>query len=192
MNFEIVNIHTHSPLEGEITPRCWGIHPCDAEGATLPDTLPDGIEAVGEIGLDTKHNVPLEPQLRLFEEQLNLAQRFGLPVVLHCVGAFERVMQTLCNYKLRAVIFHGFIGSEQQAAQALNRGYYLSFGERTLRSPKSQKAMQNTPLDRLFVETDVSDIPIAEIYFRLSELKGCSTEDLIESTRNNFRTIFGR
>lgn len=192
MNFEIVNIHTHSPFEWELTPRCWGVHPWDALGQWRPLTPPTDIEAVGEIGLDSRCDIPIQSQIPLFEEQLQITQRVGLPVILHCVGCFERVVGMLKRYTLNGVIFHGFIGSPQQAQEALKRGYYLSFGELTLRSPKSCEALRVTPLERLFVETDVSSTPIEQIYFRLAEIKGCNTEDLKIATRNNFRTIFGR
>ena len=57
----------------------------------------------------------LQPDLR---EQLDLAERTGLPVVLHCVRAFEPLMKELQGRRLKAVIFHGFIGSPQQLSTA--------------------------------------------------------------------------
>lgn len=90
--------------------------------------------------------MPLAQQEELFRAQLELAERRGLPVVLHCVRAFEPVMKELERHHLRAVIFHGFIGSPQQARRALARGCMLSFGERTFASPRTLEALRATPL----------------------------------------------
>ena len=118
-----VNIHTHRPTGLCIELRAAGIHPWKvaASGAgglgRALDELDrelDGAQAVGEIGLDLACGVPLAQQEELFRAQLELAERRGLPVVLHCVRAFEPVMKELERHHLRAVIFHGFIGSPQQ------------------------------------------------------------------------------
>lgn len=105
------------------------------------------VDLVGEIGLDYAGTVGREAQLRIFREQLDWAERLGKPVVLHCVKAFEAVMRELAPHALRAVIFHGFIGSSQQAAEAIKKGYYLSFGERTFRSPRTVEALRRTPVE---------------------------------------------
>lgn len=65
--------------------------------------------------------------------------------MLHCVRAFEPVMLELAAREPRAVIFHGFIGSPEQARRALEKGYYLSFGVRTFSSPKTMEALRETP-----------------------------------------------
>ncbi len=124
--------------------------------------------------------------------QLELARRYDLPVVLHCVRAFGEVMRELRACPPPAAIFHGFIGSPEQARQALAAGHYLSFGERTFRSPKTVEAMRATPLDRLFFETDDSETPIEEIYARAAESLGRTTDELITNTLKNYRKLFER
>ena len=96
----------------------------------------------------------------------------------------------LADYHLRAVIFHGFIGSVEQAQRAVKQGYYLSFGERTFHSPKTIEAMRSTPLSSLFVETDESTTPIEEIYEKVAVLRGISTTELATTTEENFKRIF--
>ena len=129
-------------------------------------------------------------QLSALRTQLRLARERGLPVVLHCVRAFEPLMRELAASEPRAVIFHGFIGSPEQARQALAKGYCLSFGERTFASPKTLAALRGTPLSQLFLETDDSPVPIAEIYARAAEAKGVPEEVLQRAILDNYKRIF--
>ena len=189
-----INIHTHH-FSGEHTePRAFGIHPWDAEKvdiSTLDEYGPfTENEAIGEIGLDFACEVDREQQERLFCRQLEIAQRLGKPVILHCVKAFEPTLNLLSRYSLKAVIFHGFIGSKEQAEAALKRGYYLSFGHRTRHSPKSIEALRIVPLNRIFVETDESDRTIEAMYEEIADLKGVTIEALLTATNENYRTIF--
>ena len=191
-----VNIHTHSPKEDELTLSTIGIHPYDAEIATTDAVLSIersalGVDAIGEIGLDYSCKVDRESQELIFKAQLEVAQQYSKGVVLHCVKAFEPTMKILEKYRLKFVIFHGFIGSPEQALSATSRGYYLSFGERTFRSPKSIEAMKATPIDRLFLETDESHLSIDDIYRKASALLAVPENLLEYITNQNFRHICG-
>ena len=150
------------------------------------------IQAIGEIGLDYACTKDRATQLDVLRRQLELACRTGLPVVLHCVRAFEPLMRELTVCEPRAVIFHGFIGSPEQARQALARGYCLSFGERTFASPKSLRALRETPLGQLFFETDDAAVAIEEIYARAAEALGMPEERLKRATLENYERIFGK
>lgn len=187
-----VNIHTHRPTGSGIELRTAGVHPWDAdmqEVATLGERLSDA-QAVGETGLDFVHGPAREVQFGALRAQLRIARERGLPVVLHCVRAFEPLMRELAACEPRAVIFHGFIGSPEQARQALTKGYFLSFGERAFASPKTVAALRETPLSQLFLETDDSPVPIAEIYARAAEAKGVPAEELQRATLANYERIF--
>lgn len=187
-----INIHTHRPTGRGIELRTAGIHPWDAgkkDVASIVAAL-EGVQAVGEIGLDFLRGPAREAQLAAFRAQLSMARERGLPVVLHCVKAFEEVMRCLAACEPRAVIFHGFIGSPEQALQALAKGYYLSFGERTFRSPKTLEALRRTPLRQLFLETDESPTPICTVYARTAEALGTGVEELQRATTENYERIF--
>ena len=157
--------------------------------ATLGERLSDA-QAVGETGLDFVHGPSREVQTEALRAQLRLARERGLPVVLHCVRAFEPLMRELAACEPRAVIFHGFIGSPEQARRALAKGYFLSFGERAFASPKTLAALRETPLSQLFLETDDSPVPIEEIYARAAEARGVPTEVLQRATLANYERIF--
>lgn len=192
MTLPYVNIHTHRPSGCGIELRTAGIHPWDADRQELASLLPQlaDAQAVGEIGLDFARDTDRGRQTDLFRAQLRLARERGLPVVLHCVRAFGEVMHELGACTPRAVIFHGFIGSAQQAREALAKGYYLSFGERTFRSPRTVEALRTTPDAQLFLETDESETPIAAIYARAAEIRSATVEELQEATLQNYKRIF--
>ena len=147
------------------------------------------IVAIGEIGLDYLRP-DREAQLRIFEGQLRLAEAAGKPVVLHCVKAFEETMRLLKQFRLRAVIFHGFIGSPEQAARAVAAGYYLSFGPRSLRSPRTVRALGSIPTQRLFLETDDAPATIESVYATAARLLGMPLDRLKETIYNNYLHIF--
>lgn len=186
----LIDIHTHRPTEA-VTIRAVGVHPWHAAECSLPSVEAiEAADAVGEIGLDKACGVDFEMQRALFVKQLELAERFEKPVVLHCVRAFEEVMTLLEKYTLRAVLFHGFIGSREQASRAVKKGYYLSFGTRTEGSNKTIEALRETPLERLFVETDEADTTIEAMYLTIARLRGMEVEKLEQATAENYKRIF--
>lgn len=187
-----VNIHTHRPTGQGIELRVEGIHPWQA-AAVAAGTLPaptDSTQAIGEIGLDFARPVDRAAQFRLLRDQLALAERTRLPVVLHCVRAFESMMNELRGRRLKAVIFHGFIGSPVQAARAVAAGYCLSFGERTFRSPRTTEALRHMPVGQLFLETDDSPTPIETVYARAADVRGTTVEALRRALLENYNRIF--
>jgi len=189
---KFVNIHTHRPTGRAIELRTIGVHPWNADKENVTSIIPllGSMQAVGETGLDFVRGAGRAEQLAAFRAQLALAHEYELPVVLHCVRAFEPVMRELAACEPRAVIFHGFIGSPEQARQALAKGYYLSFGERTFASPKTMEVLREIPLAQLFLETDDSEVPIEEVYARAAEVKEISVDELKRATLENYKRIF--
>lgn len=188
----LINIHTHRPTSA-VTISAVGLHPWQAEGGTFPSReAVVAADAVGEIGLDKVCGIDFESQCRVFEEQLCLAEEQQKAVVLHCVKAFEEVMTMLDKHTLRAVIFHGFIGSKEQAERAVKKGYYLSFGARTESSTKTIEALRVTPLDRLFVETDEAEVTIEAMYQTIARLRDIEVEELKRATAANYKRIFSK
>lgn len=175
-----------------------GIHPWQVghidlaaalrEVETAPATL------IGEIGLDFAPSVSSDrgQQRTIFEAQLRIAGERRLPVILHCVRAFEPVMEILAGFTLPAVVFHGFTGSPEQAARATGAGYYLSLGERSLKSPKTVEVMRQIPLENLFFETDEEPVSIAEIYSRAAGLLADPVSRLMEQTYKNYTNVVAR
>lgn len=189
---QFVNIHTHRPTLRHIEPSSAGVHPWDADRLNPEEFIGqmEQAEAIGETGLDFACAVPRHTQTTVFRKQLEIAATMNKPVILHCVRAFEPIMRILSDYPLPAVVFHGFIGSEQQARQAIAKGYMLSFGLRSFRSPKTVRALQATQLQNLFLETDDDPIGIEDVYAMAAELKGLTISELQTAILENYKRIF--
>ena len=186
-----IDIHTHNPREDVLSPTMAGIHPWEAEiGYELPDLTECDI--IGETGLDYACEVDRYRQKELFLRHLAKAQQLGKPVVLHVVRALNDTLSILSEFKdLKGVVFHGFIGSKEQAAECIKRGYYLSFGERSLRSPKTREVIAKMPQNLLFCETDDNtSVAIEEIYRSVAEIRGTTPEELLRTIEDNYKNLF--
>jgi TatD DNase family protein len=190
-----------------------GVHPHDASKAT-PETFAELRElsthpkvlAVGEIGLDYHYDFsPREVQRAVFEQQLEIAAESGKPIVIHTREAWEDTLATLRERWHGAGIMHCFTGDEQQAREALDLGFHLSFGG-VLTFPKAEavrQAARITPEDRLLVETDcpyLAPVPhrgkrnepafMVETVRRLAEVRGLTPEAIADVTVRNFERLF--
>ena len=87
------------------------------------------------------------------------------------------------------MIIHGFNKKRQIAEDLLSNNFYLSFGKAVLYNLSLQDIIKDTPLDRIFLETDNEDFNIEELYIKVSELKGISLERLNEQISENLETI---
>ncbi|MBR2976384.1 MAG: TatD family hydrolase [Alistipes sp.] len=192
MELVYVDIHTHAPREGVLSPTMAGVHPWDADkGLELPSF--DECDIIGETGLDFACEATREAQMSLFERHLQEAELRHKPVVLHVVRSFEEVISVLRKYELQGVVFHGFIGSKQQAARCIERGYCLSFGHRSLRSPRTREVIKWMPVGSLFCETDDQPRPsIEQIYDEVATLRGISREELAARIYDNYVKLFER
>ena len=171
-----------------------GIHPWDAGTAreswldTIRTMRPD---AIGETGLDRAASADAALQREWFVRQRDLARELRLPLIVHCVRAYEESMAWLKDFP-QPVVFHGFTGSEQLAARLTERGFSLSFGETLFRSPRTRNALASVPCKRLFLETDCSPLSIETIYAEAAGIRGVSVGQLKENIETNFLTIFGK
>jgi TatD DNase family protein len=88
-------------------------------------------------------------------------------------------------------IIHGFIGKPELARQLIRQGCYLSFGQALLHGNANLcKVMAETPLDKLFLETDVAEISIREIYAAGAKILGLELEQLQQQLLSNFQRVF--
>jgi TatD DNase family protein len=123
--------------------------------------------AVGEIGLDGfVPGLDTAVQQRFYAEQLRLARRFGLPVILHVRRSADALLQGLRRAPAAGGLAHAFSGSLQQARDFLQRGFRLGFGgamthERALRI---RALARELPAEALVLETDAPDIPPQWLY----------------------------
>lgn len=148
------------------------------------------IAAVGEVGLDYATDVSRERQKEVFRAQLAVAQERWLPVIIHCVKAYNDVLSILRDYALPAVIFHGYIGSPQQTRSIVERGYCVSLGPRSFSSTKTVESMLLMPPERLFLETDDGSEDIQEVYQKAAITFNVPVYRLTEQIESNYKRIF--
>lgn len=142
--------------------------------------------AVGEAGLDKLASASMELQTAVFKKQIELSERLGLPLIIHCVKAMDELLAL--KKKLHPVqpwIWHGFRGKPDQAKQLLLKGFYLSFG-----AHYPEESMNAVPENRLFIETDNSHTGIEELLQRAAEVRGVKVGVLREAIRKNIEKVF--
>ena len=156
-------------------------HPWDAaEPLQIPDLTE--IAAIGEIGLDKVKGPDFEIQLRRFEELLQLAEKAQKSVVIHCVRAWDELLEFRKRFPAQNWLIHGFRGSPELAEQLRKQGFYLSLGipgiERLLHPGFS--------LEKIGFETDDNDITIEEILARAAEKMQIPVSEIETVTDRNF------
>ena len=164
--------------------------------------------AVGEIGLDYHYDfAPREVQQQVFREQINLARRLKLPIVIHTREAEDDTFRILEEERAHDLggVFHCFTGDRPMARRALEIGFHLSLaGIVTFpRALELKEVARMVPLERLLIETDspfLAPVPhrgtrneparvgrVAEV---IAELRNTSVEAITEATRANFARLF--
>ncbi len=137
-----------------------GIHPWQTASSDELDGLFEGLEcllshpavvAIGECGLDRLRGGSLDVQAEVLRRHLVLAERYVRPVILHCVRAFDLLLQIKKAQPISVpLIVHGFRGRAALARQLLDAGFDLSFGRHY-----QEEAYQATPPCRRWRETDM-------------------------------------
>lgn len=156
------------------------------EKLALPECL-----ALGECGLDKRSETPFEVQQLVFEKQLALAQKHQKPVVIHCVAAFQEVIETKKRLKITVpMIIHGFSKKVELAKQLIDNGFYVSFGKNLLRNPELEPVFKSIPNDRFLLETDMVEEGIQEVYALAAKYKELELGELQKIVNNNYKTIF--
>lgn len=169
--------------------------------------------AIGEIGLDRfqsridrpgVHDEDVERQEFFFVEQLKLAAKYELPVLLHIRRANDQILKQLRRIKLPGGIAHAFNGSMQQAQEYLKLGFKLGFGGAMTytRATSLRKLAAELPLESIVLETDGPDIPpewiarqrnepaeLPRIAKVLADLRGISAEEVAARTTENAEKV---
>ena len=144
--------------------------------------------AVGEAGLDKLTAAPMELQVRILGKQVELSEKYRLPLIIHCVKAMEELLAVKKEFRpVQPWIWHGFRGKPQQARQLMENGMYLSFGEHY-----PEQTVRTMPVDRMFLETDDSPVDIEEVLHRVARTRGTDVEELRQAIRENIQKVFFR
>jgi len=209
-----IDIHTHQVRSGENviavsnqmlherghTPTqlfSAGLHPWHADQLS-PESLSEALDhaatyqnmiAYGETGLDKVCEIPLKLQQDVFELHLRKAVKWKKPVILHCVKAWDELIEIAAGYHL-LMILHGYNGSNQLTERLLQRGFCFSIGKSILNpASKIRHSIHLIPPSSLFCETDTSEISIQSIYAAVSSALKIEEKKLIRCILNNFNRL---
>ena len=163
--------------------------------------------AIGEIGLDyywNKENKELQKQA--FIKQIELANKLGLPIVIHSRDASVDTIDIIKkNPVKKAGIFHCCQPNQEMVRQALELGYYISFaGPITFKNAKNSiDVVKMAPIDKILIETDSPYLTpepnrgkrndcrnVKYVAQRVAELKEISLEEVAKITYENAMRIF--
>jgi len=119
--------------------------------------------ALGEMGLDKYASADMQLQERVFTRQLQLAEKFTLPVILHVVKKQSRVLEILKTQRFtQGGVYHAFSGSYEVALEFIKLGFKLGIGGVITypNATKTQQAIRRLPIESFLLETDAPDMPL--------------------------------
>ena len=205
-----------------------GIHPEDCHFITDPEAAlaalsalleneearkQNKIVALGEIGLDyhwqsyDNGRIPMNKELQafFFEEQMKLAEKLSLPVIIHDREAHGDCFETVLRYPNVKGVFHSYSGSAEMARELTKRGWYISFsGTVTFtNAARVREAAAAVPRDKLLIETDAPYLAphpnrgklnhsgyLSFVLSTLAQIWNCSPEEAALQTYKNANAFF--
>ncbi len=192
-----------------------GWHPWyirEADLAASLDFIASHIEkavAVGEVGLDYHKRVRAgadkDLQQRALREVLKIAKEHGKPALIHSRYAWRDALEVVAGAGLVKAVFHWYTGTSGVLRDIIARGYYISVTPAVEYHEEHRRAVKETPLERLLLETDA---PVVYARGRPGEftagpadvvrslkgaaiLKGISEQELAQITTGNAKRLFG-
>lgn len=209
----LLNIHTHEANASQAIINCFvkdlkenslafkpqksysvGIHPLDITPENRTEqlahlrtvSLNPQIVAIGEVGLDYRASASQTEQHEVLKEVIALSNERNLPLIIHCVKEVDHLLAIQKAYHPQTPwIWHGFRGKKEQMKQLVNRGFYLSYG-----AYYNKEALLETPIERLFLETDTATVSMLTLLEQVAQIKGISTETLRAALLENSRKVF--
>lgn len=213
-----IDIHTHkAEVSGEVLSVCnldvpmhfcrcgldmqnyyysLGIHPWTIRESLLSEHLRyieengrfEKILAIGECGLDKLTQTPWALQEKAFCAQILIAEKLEKPMILHCVKAFDELLQLKNEIKpMQNWLIHGFRGKPQQMEQLIAHGFYLTFGAKY-----NEDTLRTVPMNRFLLETDDASEAIEEVYAMVARSLQIPESELKEQMQSNFNALFPR
>ena len=156
--------------------------------------------AIGEIGLD-RYNKDLDSQRRILIDQLQLAEKYGLPVVLHIVGHQQLAWEVLRQYPLRYLV-HGYAGSVEGFRLLARLDSWFTVSSRILRADKAALFKAMLEHGRYLFETDITQyyvhpgeknplLRLLDVFEPSVKLSGRDRAELAETQLRNYRELTG-
>jgi len=214
-NIRYIDFHTHKAgsgddaiaimnlMAGEEVPSVFprntlfsaGIHPWQLTSDN-PDRLKTEllltaahphVVLIGEAGFDRLRGASSEIQYQSFIYQAGIAAEMEKPMVIHCVKGWEELRRAYRQMKpARPWVIHGFRGRRQLAASLAEEGFWFSLGREGI----TAEILGEVSNDRILLETDMSDEPVAEVYRWFAEVAGCGDDEAVSIMKRNFNNLF--
>jgi len=200
-NIQILNVFAQNlPLVEPDYLFSAGLHPWHIESVN-PEECFQAIDraaaqknmlAVGECGLDRSIAVGFAFQERCFKQQIKIAEKHGKPLIIHCVRAYSDLLKFKKESKTGLPwILHGYRGNLETTLSLIKHEFYFSVGEQLLRDESKSPVFRSIPIERLFLETDESELSIAKTYTMAAQVLRLDEKELTQIIANNFTSVFG-
>jgi TatD DNase family protein len=216
-NIDSSSIEGMLAVEEKYPGKCFammGLHPCSVkenwkkEMAIVEEWLTKRkFAAIGEMGMDLYWDKTfLEEQKLVFVRQVELANQYKLPIVIHTRDSFDVALELLKNNKKEdpCGIFHCFTGNADQAKKVIDMGFYLGIGGVvTFKNGGLDKTLAEIDLKNIVLETDAPylapapfrgkrNVPayLYKIAEKISEIYNCSIHDVCKITTLNSNRVF--
>lgn len=193
-----------------------GIHPMEVEKKNSLDQIEKTFEdelkykdsklvAIGETGLDYHFDYSVELQKKYFIDQIRLANKYELPIIVHSRESQEDVYKILReNVVKKAGIMHCYSGTPEMSKKFIEMGYLLGVGGPVTRYKDVQETVKITSIDKIVIETDSPVLPpepfekhsrnnslyLNYIVKKIAEIKGISEEEVVKKTTENAYKIY--
>lgn len=165
--------------------------------------------ALGEIGLDyywDKSPEYKKRQKEFFIKQIEVANKIGLPICIHCRDAIGDALEILKNNKpLYHGVMHCYSGSKESMEEFVKLGLYISFGGTLTykNSINTKEVLKAVPLNHLLVETDDPYLPpvpfrgkrnnpvyVEYVVNEIANLRGLTIKEVEDITYKNALDLF--
>ncbi len=183
-----------------------GIHPQSPVGGIdeLENLMDKNIVAIGECGLDySDENYDKETQLVIFKKQIELAQKYKLPLIIHARKAVDETIEVLKEYKNITGVFHCYAGGVKRIKKVIDLNFNFGIDGNLTYEDGLVSVVKNIPKDRLVLETDcpyLTPLPfrgqenkpayIKYIYQKVSEIWETSFSDTEKIVDGNAKRLF--
>ena len=158
--------------------------------------------ALGEIGLDG-YFPEREKQLSVFTAQMEIAEKYNKPVILHCRKMNEELFSVLKKFPLVKAVYHGFTSGPELAERAVRAGLMIGIGTGLLfpNAKRILNTVKEIPLEKILLESDApfmspnktlrnTPLNILSVAERIAEIKQTETGEVLRQNIENFKNFF--
>lgn len=176
-----------------------GIHPWQANNiinsdwdALMSISHNNRMIAIGECGLDKIQGPSLAQQIFVFKKHIEWSEKTKKPIIIHCVKAFNELMEIKTQFQPKQTwIIHGYYSKDEILKKLLSNGCYVSLGTNLLtKDEKLSNYLKIVPVNRLFFESDESEIPVSQIYQATAKILHIDLVHLRQQILLNFTNCF--